>query len=254
VVLLSVAFVSLVSAAVFLIARSPGRARSVADAAIRSTPGSAVDGSAASSSPGSSPGLESSSEMDSGPTPATRAFADVAGISLFIPARHVLLIGYHEAVEPEALTLHPLGRCEGNRQRPRYRCGPPEPGPRYTIMHSRHRHQSPTSAVDVAMPRNEAVRSPVTGTVASVRTYWLYGQVLDDRLVLIPRGRRDLRVILLHIRDVRVRRGQRVVAGATPVATVRALPFASEVNRYVGPGISHVHIEVKRVGPPGRTT
>jgi murein DD-endopeptidase MepM/ murein hydrolase activator NlpD len=176
----------------------------------------------------------------------------VAGIELHVPSRHPLLVGYHEAATPAALTLRPLGTCDRNRQRPTYRCGDPGPGPHYTIMRSRHRRQPPTSAVDVAVATDAPVLAPVTGRVARVSTYWLYGEVLDDRVAIIPFGRRDLRVIVLHVRAIRVSRGKRVVAGRTVLATVRRLPFSSEVNRYVGPRIPHVHIEVKRVGTSGR--
>jgi hypothetical protein len=99
------------------------------------------------------------------------------------------------------------------------------------------------------MHAETVVRSPVTGTVARVKPYRLYGRYVDLRLVLDPTGERGLRVVVIHLTRLRVRPGSPVVAGVTPIGSARPFPFRSQVNDYVGGGIPHVHVEVKRVGP-----
>ena len=56
----------------------------------------------------------------------------------------------------------------------------------------------------------------------------------------------------IHVAHARAHRGSTLVAGVTPIAPVRVLPFRSQVNDYVGRGVSHIHIEVKIVGAPRR--
>ena len=118
-------------------------------------------------------------------------------------------------------------------------------------MPTRHRAAGPTTAADVAIAADGVVRAPVTGTVTGVRRYWLYEISRDLRVVIRPDDAPDLLVVMIHVTDVRVRRGDRVVAGVTPLATPRVIPFKSDINDYVGPGIPHVHIEVKHRGAPG---
>jgi hypothetical protein len=182
----------------------------------------------------------------------TRPFARVAGVTLSLPARHPVGVGYHEASFPEAKPLVPLGRCVRNANRTKYRPPDTTSGPAYVVMASRGRRQSATSAVDVAMAPGSAVLSPVTGRVWRVERYRLYGHYPDFRLTLIASTNSRLKVVILHVASPLVHPRAVVVAGHTPLGTVRALPFRSQVNDYLGPGIPHVHIEVKALGSPSR--
>jgi hypothetical protein len=119
---------------------------------------------------------------------------------------------------------------------------------------TRHRAPAATTAADVAIAVDGVVLAPVTGTVTGTKPYWLYEVSRDMRLVIRPDENPDLRVVIIHVTDLRVRTGDRVVAGVTPVAAPRVIPFKSDINDYVGPGIPHVHIEVKRRGTPGQPT
>lgn len=186
------------------------------------------------------------------PKPGTRAFARVRGLVLFVPTRHAVLIGYHEASYPEALAMTPLGRCAHDYNRTKFHRPRRTPGPAYLVMSSRGRPTRATSAVDVAMRTGTPVLSPVTGHVSKVRRYRLYGAYRDFELTLVEDGQPNFIVLLIHIANVRVTVGQPLVAGVTRLGTVRDLPFESQVNDYVGVHIQHVHIEVKRVGGTGR--
>ncbi|HXF56571.1 MAG TPA: M23 family metallopeptidase [Actinomycetota bacterium] len=192
------------------------------------------------------------------PTPTTpfeaygaQAFARVRDLVLYLPAHHVLGVGYHQAKSPLSLPLRPLGRAVRNDNREDYRAPRATAGPNYIVLVSRQRGTAPTSAVDVAVGRREPVRAPVSGMVREVRQYLLYGLYPDLRVELDPRDGSGLIVVIIHLTKVQVREGQRVVAGETPIGFARVLPDRSYINDYVGEGVPHVHIEVKERGPSG---
>jgi hypothetical protein len=182
---------------------------------------------------------------------ATQPFATVNGLTLHLPAHRPKTVAYHEAARPAALALKPLGRCARNVNRYKFDCPRTTRGPRYVVMSSRGRVHPATSAVDVAMSRSSAVVSPVTGRVFKVRPYWLYGRYRDYRISLIPRDRPDLAVVIIHLRKLAVRAGDRLIGGTTTLGLPRRLPFHSQVNSYVGWGVAHIHLEVKRIGRKG---
>ncbi|HEX2089873.1 MAG TPA: M23 family metallopeptidase [Actinomycetota bacterium] len=182
---------------------------------------------------------------------ATQQFATVNGLTLRLPARRPKAVAYHEAAFRAALGLKPLGRCARNVNRYKFDCPRSTVGPKYVVMSSRGRVHPATSAVDVAMSRSSPVVSPVNGRVFKIRPYSLYGRYRDYRISLIPRDRPDLAVVIIHLRRLAVRPGDRLVAGTTEIGLPRRLPFHSQVNSYVGWGVSHIHLEVKRIGRKG---
>lgn len=158
------------------------------------------------------------------PIVAPRPFATSEGIELWTPSARPVLIGFHEAAGHGTRVLTPI---EGQ------------------ILATRGRGTAPTSAVDVALEPGEPVRAVVTGTVVDVAPYTLYGRHQDVIVVIAPDSRPDLRVRMLHIDDVRVVPGQRVTAGLDVVAgTARHLPVASQVDRYIGRALPHLHVEI----------
>lgn len=167
------------------------------------------------------------------------------GMHLLAPAS-TSLAGYHQAGSRRALALHPRGSPRKNDNAGRFAAPAPTPGLNYAILTNRRRGTHPTSAVDLALPPDQPVPSPVTGTVTDVRPYALYGRLPDLRVVIAPRERPDLRVLLLHLDVTTVAAGDEVVAGETIVAKRgRRLPFMSQVDGLTGPGV-HVHLEVRR--------
>jgi hypothetical protein len=195
----------------------------------------------------SEPAEEGSSELP----PPLPVFAVAGGIRLRLPDARLVALAYHEASMPRRMVLRPRGSCAVCRNRGKFR--PPQVGPselEYMVMDSRGRSAPATSAVDVVLRRSDPVLSPVTGRVWSVRRYRLYGRYPDVRVAILPERRPDRLVVLLHLRDVRLRRGEQVVASQTVLGRARRFPFLSQVDRYVRGRFPHVHIEVKR--PPAR--
>ncbi len=176
---------------------------------------------------------------------AARIFATVKGLLLYLPYPDPLAIAFHEASKPEALRLEPNGSIVANDNPTKFTSGEDHRGPAYRVLSSRGRHHPATSAVDIVVPEGSLIRSPVTGTVAEVRQYPLYSRGLDWRVAIAPDSHPDLQVILIHLEDPQVSPGDEVVAGITPLAAVRLLPFASHVDYVIEQHKPHTHIEVK---------
>lgn len=172
-------------------------------------------------------------------------FAGVDGLPLQLPHARPLYVGFHEASRAEALALDPVGRLIANDNPTKFTPGEDGPGPAYHVLSSRGRARPATSAVDVVLRTGSEVAAPVTGRVVEVRDYALYGSLRDWRIVIEPADRPDLHVVLIHLESPRVRVGDRVVAGSTPLATVRLLPMPSHVDYALNERHPHVHIEAK---------
>jgi hypothetical protein len=112
----------------------------------------------------------------------------------------------------------------------------------------RGRGTSNMTAADCAVKPKATILSPATGTVTMVKNYRLYGVYRDVQLEILPDGTSPkLRVVVLHVQDPRVKVGDRVVGGVTPIATVRHFRFLSAVNRYLPVRYAdHTHIQINR--------
>jgi hypothetical protein len=174
--------------------------------------------------------------------------AGVGKLVVLVPSHETIGVAYHEASFAEAKRLRPLGRCVRNANRTKFERPKPTEGPDYMVMSSRGRPRPATSAVDVAMRPGVSVLAPVSGTVTGAKRYYLYGRYLDYRVAIRPDGAPELRVVLIHVDELNVRRGDKVTAGITVLAVPRVFPFHSQVNNYVRSSVPHVHLEVKAVG------
>ncbi|HJP66461.1 MAG TPA: M23 family metallopeptidase [Actinomycetota bacterium] len=180
--------------------------------------------------------------------PTAQPMASVRGLTLFLPATQVTVVAYHEAALARALRLRPDGRCIRNANKWKFTTPKPTAGPDYMVMSSRGRPHPATSAVDVAMPKGSRVLAPVTGTIVSVKRYYLYGQYFDFKVVVRPTSSPKLLVTIIHLDRLRVHKGDVVTAGRSAIGIPRVFPFGSQVNNYIGAGIPHVHLEVKERG------
>jgi hypothetical protein len=162
--------------------------------------------------------------------PGWTPFATAGGITLVHPAGRVERIGFHESNHEGAQPFAAL---------------PTAVVP--IVMEARERGNGGVTAADVVVDPAVEIRAPVTGRVKRAGTYVLYCKHSDDYVVIAPDERPTLEVKLLHIDGVRVRAGDRVVAGQTVLApNATPLPFESQVDelRTVDPAWPHVHIEV----------
>ncbi|MEX1047682.1 MAG: hypothetical protein WD050_09840 [Actinomycetota bacterium] len=197
-------------------------------------------------------GLQSSGALESPQAPSPPepgepvSFSRVQGLVLSLPVQHPEVVGYHQAYYPDAQVQHPIGHLVRNQNTYMFEAPPDTIGPPYRILPSRGRGTPATSAVDIVVKRLADVTSPVTGRVVRAKHYRLYGAYRDWRIEIAPEGHADLRVVMIHLTNVRVRRGDQVSATLTVIGQARKLPFRSQVDDFGG-GDPHVHIEVKKL-------
>ncbi|MFA9445154.1 hypothetical protein [Egicoccus sp. AB-alg6-2] len=183
------------------------------------------------------------------PATSTEVFAVVEGLDLRLPADEVVALGFHEAAASAALPLSPVGTWEQTEDPNGF--DPADiastDGPEFLVLPSRQRAQHPTSAADVVLEETERVVAPVDGVVVAVADYHLYGKVTDTLVHIRPTDRPDLRVAVLHLDGASVAEGDQVLAGETVIApAARLLDFPSQIDRFVGAALPHVHVEVTR--------
>lgn len=213
------------------------------------------------SAPDPAPARDAAGEVEPAPDPAgsvttlaeeaglvTPLLGRVGDLLLHLPAAQAVLVSYHEAAYAEAFPISPVGRLTDNGNPTRFADpGADDDGGDYQIQVSRGRANGATSAVDVVLADDEPVLAPVTGTVVDVRPYQLYGTYDDVRLELRPDDAPDKAVVLIHVRDVAVKVGDRVAVGDLLAGGARAFPFDAVVDRATAPErYGHVHVEVKQ--------
>ncbi|MEX2658240.1 MAG: hypothetical protein WD232_00985 [Acidimicrobiales bacterium] len=164
-------------------------------------------------------------------------FAAVESVVLHHPSTRVEAVGFHESNHDGAREMQPL---------------PTAANP--LVLESRERGTGARTAADIVSDPDIEVRAPVTGQVRRAGTYVLYCDYSDDYAVIEPDARPGWEVKILHIDGVRVRAGDRVVAGETVLADrPTRLPFESQVDeRSTPPAWPHVHIEVVDPSIPDR--
>ncbi len=157
-------------------------------------------------------------------------FATAGDVVLVHPSAWVERVGFHEsnhdgaqAMQPQPSAVHP------------------------TILDSRQRGNGANTAADMVVQPGTEIRAPVTGPVLHAGRYTLDCDYTDEYLVIEPDGHPGWEVKLLHVVGLQVSKGDRVLAGATRVAShARQLAFESQVDeaRLLDPAWPHVHLEV----------
>ena len=205
-----------------------------------------ADGSASAGSGSDEAARES--ELEASAVPMAR---HASGLELLTPSLRAVAVGFHEASTPHAEGLLPIGRLEADRNRRERRPADDPRGAPYVVLASRGRGFPSTSSIDVMVPDGTEVLAPISGTVLLVEPYRLYGRHADLRVELVPDAAPGLRVVMIHLVDVRVAAGDRVVAGTTVLAAGgRRFPFASQIDDEVGRRLAHVHLEVQPIDAP----
>ena len=209
---------------------------------------SAVRASSASARHGEASGSASATQRTSSAPTAVFAYVSSHRVAIHFPAGpdDMLDVGFHQAYNPKAYPFEPA-----MKMLPIYKPAATEKllaadsSLRLFEQALRGRGSSARSAADCAVRPDSQLVSPVTGTVTLLKHYKLEGRIDDLQLEIEPDGAPLLRVVMIHIRNVTVKVGDRVVGGVTPVATVRHLALDSSVNRYlpVSPA-DHTHIQV----------
>jgi hypothetical protein len=166
--------------------------------------------------------------------------AQAGPVVLLHPSHAVERVGFHQSANsgaqeltilPSAVDAHDLG--------------------------TRDRGTGPRTAADVVVEPGSMVIAPVTGTVVMAGPYKLYCAYDDDAVVIEPDAHPGWHVTILHLQGLLVATGQRVTAGATPIATqAHQLPLKSQVDKLstVRPAWPHVHMEVDDPAVPDQAS
>ena len=112
----------------------------------------------------------------------------------------------------------------------------------------------PDTAADIGANPGTDVYSPISGTVLQARSYMLYGKHPDWEIHIRPDGHPELDLVLIHVEDVSVQAGDRVIAGVTRIAAVRDLTKVMylQLATYTLNGGAHVHVQLNAVEASGR--
>jgi murein DD-endopeptidase MepM/ murein hydrolase activator NlpD len=181
--------------------------------------------------------------------PAAMSSVGELDLVLVAPVADPILIGFHEASTATGREMRPLGELIANDNSTRFT--PPfeirDGAQPYLVLASRGRSAGPTTAVDVVARPDAPVVAPITGQVTDIRSYALYGSYPDHRIEIRSTVDPSLRVVMVHLTDVTVAVGDRVIAGTSVVAERATLfPFSSQIDRETEPDrFPHVHVEVQ---------
>ncbi|HSK48517.1 MAG TPA: M23 family metallopeptidase [Coriobacteriia bacterium] len=197
------------------------------------------------------------------PTPVFATYKSLK-LHLPVPVDDLTEVGFHQASFAYALKLKtPLPDAdisEAKGQKGTHRdLSKQEIGPDAVLTGSvlrmwRDRPGSPNTSVDVGADPGTTVIAPVTGTVVLVKKYNLYNQAAypDYQIHIQPDGMPKVDCVLIHIRKPRVKAGDRVTAGITPLAVVRK--FSDRMNmqleHYTSGTGDHTHFQLNDATHP----
>lgn len=196
-----------------------------------------------------------------GPTPIFASYRKLK-LRLPVPVKRLTEIGFHQAAYAYALPMKtPLPDAKlssaGNRRGTHRDISEQPTGEDAVLVGKvlrmwRPRPGRPDTAADVGAKPGTAVLSPVTGTVVKVKRYKLYGKWTDYEIHIQPDGYPQLDVVMIHVKNVSVKPGERVEAGLTRVAAVRKLSdkFYDQLGSYTKGGGDHVHLQVNDADDP----
>lgn len=179
-------------------------------------------------------------------------FAKVQGtdLMLYLPASvdEIYGIGYHQAYNPRSYGLEPsVNFLQGDQIKGEVRAKTNLGHPLSFVMASRGRRSSATSSADVALRSGSVITAPVDGTIADIVSYQLYGRQNDYRIEITAKGHPEFKIAIVHIDDIMVTKGQKVIKGVTRLARVRRLSFKSQIDDYIAYPQDHVHIQVNPI-------
>jgi len=188
--------------------------------------------------------------------PEKIVMATSAGLKLYLPIAQSKLtaIGYHEAFSPQSVMLAPKGKEVNTKRAVKTLKGFLTLKSKYnTLIYSlmwRSNRSGPIrSSVDVGAKAGTMTYSPVGGKVVLIRKYKLYGRYPDFEVHILPDGFKDRHLIIIHVYDIKVKAGDRVVVGLTPVARITKFSkvFKQQLSDYSKEAGDHAHYQINKL-------
>lgn len=197
------------------------------------------------------------------PTPLVAEFEDVLIHTPVAPAELEGIL-FHQASFETAYVLStqlPEANVEKMEENPDYKIAKEQPtGDEYLDAQALHlwREGADTAmdtSIDVGAEAGTQVYAPITGTVVLVNEYELYETFTDYEIHIQPDGRPNLDVVVIHISDVEVKAGDKVIGGVTPLARVRDIASEDitdiQLAYYTKEGHgNHTHVQVNNADYP----
>ena len=110
------------------------------------------------------------------------------------------------------------------------------------------------TSVDVGAKKGTVAYAPVSGTVVKIKKYSLFGQIDDYEMHIQSPDHPELDVVVLHITKLKVKVGDEVIGGCTPIAKVRNIGDVIDNNlmNFTKPGDpgNHCHVQVNDATRP----
>lgn len=195
------------------------------------------------------------------PTPIFATYGNIE-LRLPVPVEALTEVGFHQAAYSYALHLStPLPDAnmkQAKAEKTTHRdLATQQTGPDAILTGSvlrmwRSRPGDPDSAIDVGAAAGTDVLAPVTGTVVKIKSYKLYGRYADYEVHIVPEGVSGIDCVLIHVDDLSVKPGDRVVAGVTRIAAVRHLSdrIHHQLGDYTEGGGDHAHMQLNNSNDP----
>ncbi len=184
------------------------------------------------------------------------ATIDQLKMTLYLPSvyKHIRGIGYHESSHTRAYSMKPSGRVlkNDNAWDLEVELTSTAPLPTYNIMESRGEYAAGTTVADIAMDPGTPVLPPISGTITKIAPIVIYNEYQDMQIEMRPDGYPNVVVAFLHVDKIRVKAGDHVLQGKTPIGIPKDWRgiIPSEVEDYIKPAMPHVHIQVNTPAPP----
>ena len=193
------------------------------------------------------------------PTPVVASFKGVA-LHLSVSLKDLTEVGFHPASYSYAMPLDTslvatdtgaVAAAKGTgRDKSKQPAGPAAALIGFSIQMWRTDAGSyeGRSAIDEGAPAGSTTYAPIDGTITAVR-YYNYENGCKDYEVHISFDSPELaryEIVMIHEDKVRVKVGDKVIAGVTPIAQVRDLtPYLdNQLSVFTGEAGNHAHIQV----------
>ena len=195
------------------------------------------------------------------PTPLLATYHKLQ-IRLPVSVEDLTEVGFHQASYPYALRLTTkvpdANMAKAKKDRSTHRDPSAQKGGADawlagTVLRMwRARPGKPDTAIDVGASPGSDVFAPVTGTVVKVKRFKLYERFDDVEVHIQPENRPALDLVMIHLDDVTVAPGDRVVEGVTRIAAVRKIDkrIASQLRSYTKNKGYHTHMQLNDATDP----
>ena len=209
-------------------------------------------------------GIAISAETTIAPDP-TPNFAQYGSLKIHLPvaASAITALAFHQASFTDALPMTSLVPDADMTLATKLKAVPPVSSVSHGIddgsadvwdgqalrLWRSSRYGKPDTAVDCGADAGTTVLAPISGTVQEIKSYMLYGKYPDYEIHIKPTGRSDIEVVLIHVTDLTIAKGDTVQTGITPIAHVRCFSskMTLQLGEYTKNGGDHVHLQINRV-------